>query len=154
MELVLSWVKSGLLFGILGSVIIMLVPSKTYIKHIGMVIGLIFILVMLRPVISFLEMDGNMYSSFVKSFLMVEGETEVIPDEDIEMYEDAVNIQLMTVLKEHGYGVKSIKVKACEDGTVENVTVVFEGDVKDLECIELYLKQVLGEEVDICYENE
>ena len=38
--------------------------------------------------------------------------------------------------------------------SVENVTVVFEGDVKDLECIELYLKQVLGEEVDICYENE
>ena len=47
--MLLNWVKSGLLFGVMASVILMLCPNKSYMKHIGMVIGLLFILVMLHP---------------------------------------------------------------------------------------------------------
>lgn len=69
MEGILDWVRSGLLFGIVSSVILMLCPNKSYAKHIGLVVGLLFILVMLHPVMEWMEIDEQTYVSYIKDFL-------------------------------------------------------------------------------------
>lgn len=152
--MILSWVKSGLLFGIFASVILMLCPNKAYMKHIGMVVGLLFILVMLHPVMELFHLDGRTYSAYIKNFLMMETESGKITDANLALYEESVSVQLITVLQEGGYTVKKISVKADEDGSVERITLVFYDGVGNLEGLELYLKNLFGEDVRICYENE
>ena len=66
MQQIFEWVKSGLLFGIFSSIIILLSPNKSYEKHINLVVGLLFILVMIHPVMAFFNIDGETYYSLRK----------------------------------------------------------------------------------------
>lgn len=153
MEMILSWVKSGLLFGIFASVILMLCPNKSYQKHIGMVVGLLFILVMLHPVMELFQIDGSTYSAYIKNFLLLDEGAEQISDSNRKLYEEAMNIQLMANLQEGGYSVKEIETRTDLDGQIEEVKIIFDGEVIGLEKLELYLKNIFGEEVIIRYEN-
>lgn len=152
MEWVLSWVKSGLLFGVFGSVILMLCPNKSYQKHIGLVVGLLFILVMLHPLMEVFEVDGSTYVSYIQNFLMLETGSDRITDSDLELYEESLNIQLMANLTEGGYPVKKIATKADTAGHIGRVTIQFHGEVESLDVLERYLKDLFGEEVVISYE--
>ncbi len=154
MEFVLSWVKSGLLFGILSSVVLMLSPNKSYMKHIGMIVGLLFILVMIHPIMELFHLEGSTYASYVRNFLMMETENDGVSEADLELYEESINMQLMAVLKEYAYPVKRVMVKAGEDGKIVSVFVVFDSSVVQLESLETYIKNLFGEEVRIRYENE
>lgn len=152
MEIVLSWVKSGLLFGIFASVILMLSPSKSYQKHIGMVVGMLFILVMVHPILSWFQLDEQTYTSYIRNFLRLEsvqGEADTI-----SIYEDAVEMQLLANLQNGGYAVKDVKCEASEDGNVERVSLLVEEGISGMEKLELYLKNMFGEEVRIQYEME
>lgn len=153
METILSWVKSGVLFGILSSVILMLSPNKTYMKHISLIVGMLFILVMIHPLMELFQLDGKTYVSYIENFLKLEGTQEEMKDKDIELYEESVNIQLMAALNENGYNVKEISVDADAQGNVLEVHLTFRGEVTGLEYIELYLQNIFGQEVDIYYEN-
>lgn len=154
MEAILVWVKSGLLFGILASVILMLSPNKTYEKHISMVVGLLFILVMLHPVMELFHLDRDTYTSYIRNFLMIETGEKGISAENLEYYEETVAYQLEAALRENGYALKKVNVSTREDGEVERVTLVFTGELNDAEKIEIYLKTLFGEGVKINYEME
>lgn len=154
MEFVLSWVKSGLLFGILSSVVLMLSPNKSYMKHIGMIVGLLFILVMIHPIMELFHLEGSTYASYVRNFLMLETENDEVSEADLELYEESISMQLMAVLKEHAYPVKRVMVKAGDDGKIISVSIVFDSSAAQLESLETYIKNLFGEEVRIRYENE
>lgn len=151
MEWILSWVKSGLLFGVFASVILMLCPNKSYQKHIGLVVGLLFMLVMMHPLMEVFEVDGSTYVSYIRSFLMLEVGSDRVTDSDLELYEESVNIQLMANLLEGGYPVKKIETTAEAGGGIEEVTILFDGEVERLTVLERYLKGLFGEEVVITY---
>ncbi len=153
METILSWVKSGLLFGIFASVILMLCPNKSYQKHVGMVVGLLFILVMLHPVMEFMQVDGSTYTSYVRNFLMLEDEDQ-ISESSRRLYEEALDIQLMSNFKEAGYPVKAVEALTDREGNVSEIRIVFDDEVTGLEKMELYLKNLFGESVVIRYEGE
>lgn len=151
MEWILSWVKSGLLFGVFASVILMLCPNKAYQKHIGLVVGLLFILVMLHPLMEVFQVDGSTYVSYIHNFLMLETGSGRITDSDLELYEESLNIQLKANLTEGGYPVKKIETQANVTGSIEEVTILFEGEVDHLDVLEGYLKDLFGEGVVISY---
>ncbi len=151
MEMILSWVKSGLLFGILASVILMLSPNKSYQKHIGMVVGLLFILVMLHPVMEIFQVDGSTYAAYIRNFLMLETEEDGVSDSNRELYEESLNIQLMANFQESNYPVKEVRTTVDEIGQVQEVAILFDGEARGLEKLELYLKNLFGEEVVITY---
>lgn len=151
MEGILSWVKSGLLFTILASVILMLSPNKTYIKHISLVAGLLFILVMIHPVMSFFNLDSKTYVSYLENFLKLEGTQEYMSENHIAMYEESVALQLTAALKESGYNVDEIIVKAENDGSVCEIRLSFASAIENLEQVEDYLYRLFGEEVKIVY---
>ncbi len=153
MNIVMEWVKSGLLFTIIASVIMMLCPNKSYIKHISLVIGLLFILVMIHPVMEFMELDSTTYISYIENFLLLEGTQEKFSDQHLAMYEEAVALQLTAAFNEWGYDVKKTLVKVQDDGSVCEVRVSLINEVKDLEEIEQYLYDLFGKEVRIVYES-
>ena len=150
--MLLNWVKSGLLFGVMASVILMLCPNKSYMKHIGMVIGLLFILVMLHPLMELLHLDASAYASYIRNFLTLETENESFLEDDRQFYEKTIATQLEAVFMEKGYQVNYVRVKAEEDGEVREVTLSFGEDVIELSKVEAYLHRMLGEDVRITYE--
>ncbi len=151
MEMILSWVKSGLLFGILASVVLMLSPNKSYQKHIGMVVGLLFILVMLHPLMEIFQVDGSTYAAYICNFLMLETEEGGVSDSNLKIYEESLNIQLMANFQESNYPVKEVCTTVDEAGQVQEVAILFDGEARGLEKMELYLKNLFGEEVVITY---
>lgn len=154
MEVVLSWVKSGLLFGVFASVILMLSPNKSYMKHIGMVVGLLYILVMLHPVMELFHLDGNTYANYIKNFLMLETENDSISDSNLELYEESVKTQLMAVFRENGYPVEVISVSSTPEGKIFKVRLTVGEKIQEIESLERYLKNLFGEDVEICYEGK
>lgn len=153
MEWVLSWVKSGLLFGIVSSVILMLSPNKSYGKHIGLVVGLLFILVMLHPVMEVMEISEDTYLEYIKDFFSVSGTADNLSGNNLQMYQQAVEMQIKTTLQECGYSVLSVRVIADNNGNVSVVSLSFSDEEKQLDILEQYLHEMFGQEVSVEYEN-
>lgn len=153
MEAILSWVKSGLLFGIFASVILMICPNKSYMKHIGMVVGLLFILVMIHPLMELFQVDSSTYANYIKNFLMVDTDDNKISDSNLELYEQSVKVQLKTVLEENGYSFEEVFVEADGEGRIVEVNFSMGENIGNIEPVEKYLKSLFGEDVKICYES-
>jgi len=153
MEMVLSWVKSGLVFTIFASVIMMLSPNRSYMKHISLVIGMLFILVMLHPIMEMLDVDDMAYTSYIEHFFEIDEMQEDMSQEHIQLYEESVNMQLMAELEENGYKTVQVVTHANEEGDITQVHITFKGDVVGLERIDGYLKELFGQEVAIYYET-
>ncbi|MCM1157038.1 MAG: stage III sporulation protein AF [Bacteroidales bacterium] len=154
MEEILAWVRSGLLFGIVASLVMMLSPNKAYQKHISLVVGLLFILVMVHPIMELFDLDSSTYLSYIRNFLMLETRQEEMSEENILLYEESVNAQLKTVLQEGGYPVENVSVRAEEDGRITEICLVFNKEVDELERLEHNLINLFGEDVRIRYEAQ
>lgn len=152
MEMIFQWIKSGLLFTIISSVIILLCPNKAYVKHINLILGLLFILVMIRPVMEMAGLDEKTYLSYINKYLKIEGSNELSKN-SISLYEDSLALQLKAVLKDSGYEIQDIHVFVNSDASVEKVVIDFSEHAVGLEYLETYLYQTLGEEVKIIYEG-
>lgn len=150
--MLIGWVKSGLLFGVFASVILMLCPNKSYVKHIGMVVGLLFILVMLHPLMELFSVDASTYASYIKNFLMLETENTDFSEENRQLYELSLASQLEAVFIEKGYPVTEVCVRTDQSGNVEEVILSFGEGMFELQNVEMYLKRLLGEDVRITYE--
>lgn len=153
MEAILSWVKSGLLFGIFASVILMICPNKSYMKHIGMVVGLLFIMVMIHPLMELFQIDSSTYADYIKNFLIIDTDNNEISDSNLELYEESVKTQLKAVLEENGYAFEEVSVDADKEGNVVKVELSVGENVGNIEPVEKYLKSLFGEDVKICYES-
>lgn len=152
MESVLDFVKNGLLFGIFGSVILMLAPNKSYQKHISFVVGLLFILVMIHPVMTFFSMDEETYRSTFEHFFDMEYYGEKQYGKDMELYQKTLQLQLKAVLMDAGYNLKDIEINIDDSGNVYEVHIRFDEPADDVQGIEQYMKETFGEEVVVCYE--
>ncbi len=152
MELILDWVKNGLLFLVLASVILMLSPNKSYMKHISLVVGLLFILVMVHPLMDFFDLDEKAYISYLENFLLLEGTETEISDRNIEMYTESVGLQLKAALRENGYSMQDVYVELNEEGMVFAVHLVLENSATGLDRVDDYLRSLFGQEVEIYYE--
>ena len=152
MEQILSWVKSGLLFGIISSIALLLCPNKSYEKHMSLIVGLLFILVMIHPVMTFLNLDGETYISYIQNYIAASENGDELNHKETSLYEETISFQLERTLNAAGYNISYINVKVDDKGSVYEVTVSFAGTVGNVEEFEKYIKNVFGEEVDIIYE--
>ena len=153
MENILTWVKSGLLFGILSSVILLLSPNKSYEKHMSLVVGLLFILVMIHPVMSFLNLDGQTYISYIQNYIEASENGGGLSESEIGLYGESVGMQLKETLRGVGYNIKDLQVDVDEKGSVYRIAVSFESESVEVDILEQYIKNVFGEEVLIEYER-
>lgn len=153
MQGILDWVKSGLLFGIVGSVFMLLCPNKTYERHISFVVGLLFLLVMIHPVMEWLSVDTATFLHSVENYLSIETNSLKDSENDRKLYENALEIQLMSLIKDAGYPVEDLQVVVDEQGNVTEVTFHINGTITGLDALEQYITNVFGQEVIISYEN-
>lgn len=152
MFLLIGWVKSGLLFGVFASVILMLCPNKSYMKHISLIVGLLFILVMLHPIMELCSVDVSTYAGYIRNFLMLETEDTEFSKENKQLFELSLAAQLEAVFVEKGYPVTGIYVETDQNGNVEEIRLSFGEGEFDLRNVENYLHRLLGEDVRITYE--
>lgn len=152
MDYVFDWVKSGLIFGIFSSVILLISPNKSYMKHIGMVVGLLFILVILHPIMELFHIDSSTYSAYVKNVLRMESNQSYISSENIKIYEESVEMQIMAIFSEYKMEVEDVRVVSDDEGKIDSIYLKLENEISNLEKIDLYLKNMFGEEVNIEYE--
>ena len=94
MNAVIDWVRSILLFGIFSSVILNLSPNKSYEKHISIVVGMIFILLIINPVTKFRMKDGDAYMSYIKNYVITDRSGLEVSEGARSLYEDSIRIQL------------------------------------------------------------
>lgn len=153
MEQILTWVKSGLLFGILSSVVLLLSPNKSYEKHMSLVVGLLFILVMIHPVMSFLNLDGQTYIAYIQNYIEASENGEELSENEISLYGESVGLQLKETLKGAGYNIKEINVDVDDKGSVYRIAISFLDEAGEVDLLEQYIKNVFGEEVLIEYER-
>lgn len=152
MEMILNWVKSGLLFGVFASVILMICPNKSYMKHVSMVVGLLFILVMLHPLMELSSVDASVYAGYIRNFLMLEnGEVELTENERA-LYETSLATQLEAVFVGKGYPVERVEIRVRENGDVREVILNMGEEAVALSDIENYVKGLFGGDVRIIYE--
>ncbi len=152
MTQVLDWVKSGLFFGIFSSMILMLCPNKSYEKHINLVVGLLFILVMLHPVMSFFNIDGQTYISYIQNYITASEGGSGLSDNERSLYSESLKIQLEENLIAMGYPVRGITVSVDLAGLVKSIDISFDGDVSGIEQLDIYIRNIFGSDVQITYE--
>ena len=152
MNAVIDWVRSILLFGIFSSVILNLSPNKSYEKHISIVVGMIFILLIINPVTKFRMKDGDAYMSYIKNYVITDRSGLEVSEGARSLYEDSIRIQLEEAFFKAGYPVKRVKVFINDEGEVYRLTISFRGEVSNLDAIETYTKSIFGDGVLIEYE--
>lgn len=152
MQQIFEWVKSGLLFGIFSSIIILLSPNKSYEKHINLVVGLLFILVMIHPVMAFFNIDGETYIAYIQNYITASENGGELSTEERRLYGESVGIELKEMISSAGYAVKDVRVSVDESGHVDGVILSFAGEVFSVSQIEEYIKRVFGEDIVITYE--
>ena len=152
MEQILSWVRSGLLFGIVSSVILMLCPNKSYARHIGLVVGLLFILVMIHPVMELLQIDEDTYITYIRDFFAVT-EPGMVSEQNLQLYGKSLAMQVKETLTESGYVIEGIDVDVNEDGSVSRVILILGDTTGNISVLEQYLHEIFGEEAVIQYEG-
>ncbi|MGN0438808.1 MAG: stage III sporulation protein AF [Lachnospiraceae bacterium] len=154
MEVINEWVKSGLLFGVIGSVIIMLSPNKTYEKYISFVVGLLFVFVMIHPLMILFSVDSETFLRSVENYLIFQDCSGGLSQNDRCLYEDALGMQIKAVLIDSGCEIQDVVVKMDETGTVYEVDIIVCGKMIALSQIENYLRSLFGEEVVVSYETK
>lgn len=152
MEQILSWVRSGLLFGIVSSVILMLCPNKSYARHIGLVVGLLFILVMIHPVMELLQIDEDTYITYIRDFFAVT-EPGMVSEQNLQLYGKSLAMQVKEALTESGYVIEGIDVDVNEDGSVSRIILILGDTTGNISVLEQYLHEIFGEEAVIQYEG-
>lgn len=152
MEAIVDWVKSGLIFGMVGSLVLMLSPNKSYEKIINYVVGLLFLLVMINPLMKFFAMDQETFLHTMEDYLSLGTGYYEASSRDKELYLEALSMQLGTVFENAGYEIDEIQLEAFEDGSISSVKLSLKGAVYNTEGLEEYLKNLFGEEVSISYE--
>lgn len=162
MEAIVSWMKSGLIYAVFASIILMMAPNKSYMKHISLVVGLLFILVMVHPVMQFFNLDGKTYISYLEKFFQLETTERSITEEQLGLYEESLGMELMAALLDVGYPVSGVEIQADIYGAVTEIAISFsqvqleegkEGTKStDLENLEQYIYGLFGQEVNIVYE--
>ena len=152
MTQVLEWVKSGLLFGIFSSMIILLCPNKSYEKHMNMVVGLLFILVIIHPVMTFLNLDGQTYISYIQNYITASENGNQLSEGEKKLYGESIKIKLTEMFEASGYPIHNINVMVDENGRVSDIIISFSEQISSTDIIEKYLTSAFGEDINIIYE--
>jgi len=149
----IEWVRRGLLFCLFSSIIMMICPDKKYYKHLSMIMGLMFILVMIRPFSVLMHTNSQSYIDYLKHLLLFEGTTVEMKYEYREEYESVIESQIELLMKEKGFDISSVNVAINHKGEMEMILLHSANcTVEDINNMENLLKTIYGEDVIIGYE--
>lgn len=153
MDILIEWIEQIIVFLLLATIVDLIIPVNAMKKYIKLVIGLILILIFLKPV--FFLFDINIQQSLETSFSELSGEVSKEEDmkksikmqkREIEDSQDAYILEEMAVqLKDLAYDPLAKDYQA----EITNIDFVFSDEeevtYEDLEEVIVYLREVDGE---------
>lgn len=88
MELISNWLSSIVIYFLLITIVMQILPEDSYRKYVKILIGMIFMILLLKPVTSLFGISDALNASFRKALLEMEGfsEEETIQKKEEEIY--------------------------------------------------------------------
>ena len=149
MNVLYDWVKNIVCFTLVGTVLFNILPEKSYVKHVRLATGLIFIFIMLSPIINLLNMDTEIYMRYIKEELEMNQKTydDDYQEKIMELYQTNMSKTIEKVLEQEGYAGYATDLACDEKGEVQTITL--KKGKKEKGAIEDISVMVIAEESDI-----
>lgn len=141
MEFIFSSVKSIIMFLILVSIIMNLFSKSSFKQYIGIFTGMVLIMIVIRPVMSLLNVEGKMNYYFDQNQFRINASdftNELYHAETaqkkriVEEYKSRIKEQIITALKEHELVIRSVDIQLDTDtesescGEIESIKITAE----------------------------
>lgn len=134
-EIITGWLTNLVLFSLMTTLLLRILPGKTYTPYIRLFTGFILILLFLDPILSTLKLSDQLAIQVEKE--LFELETEEMESRLIDMeekqkkhyenaYKEGMEEQILSKGREKGYPLCEVNCKL-EDGEMKEVTLVYEG---------------------------
>lgn len=141
MDFFYSWVRNIILFSLLASIALELIPSDNYKTYIQLFVGFLTVFLVVEPIIDILGSKKNISLEAMRQFIVVDKEQMEDDCEELEerekerkkeVYESQVGQQIRELLEAENYKVYSQKVEIGlekEDlGKINKVEIVVKGN--------------------------
>ena len=129
MEWIVEWVRGLAFYLILMTVVLNLLPDKTYEKYLRLFTGMVFILLVFRPFADLTGLEARMAGVFERITFQNDAKLlkrEIMEAEEVrlkkftESFQAAVELDLKTMAEGSGLVCKSVEVTLNEDGESES----------------------------------
>jgi stage III sporulation protein AF len=129
MEWIMEWVRGLAFYLILMTVVLNLLPDKTYEKYLRLFTGMVFILLVFRPFADLTGLEARMAGAFERITFQNDAKLlkrEIMEAEEVrlkkltESFQDAVELDLKTMAEGSGLVCKSVEIALNEDGESES----------------------------------
>lgn len=156
-----GWLSNLILFSFMTTLLVRILPGKTYTPYIRLFTGFILILLFLDPLLSAWKLSDRLAVRVNKE--LFELETEEMETRLIEMeksqakyyeqaYEEGMEQQILSKGIEKGYPILRVNCET-EDGRIKEVTLVYEGKASAVSKKEMksYIRDFYNVESDNIY---
>ena len=125
----MEWVRGLAFYLILMTVVLNLLPDKTYEKYLRLFTGMVFILLVFRPFADLTGLEARMAGAFERITFQNDAKLlkrEIMEAEEVrlkkltESFQDAVELDLKTMAEGSGLVCKSVEIALNEDGESES----------------------------------
>lgn len=157
MDFFYSWVRNIILFSLLASIAIELIPSDNYKTYIQLFVGFLTVFLVVEPIIDILGSKKNISLEAMRQFIVVDKEQMEDDCEELEerekerkkeAYESQIGQQIRELLEAENYKVCSQKVEIGlekEDlGKINKVEIVVKKKEQDSKVSEQIESSILG----------
>lgn len=117
-----------------------------------MVTGLLFLLIMTKPLLRFLNLDWKSLAANMEAYPISESDTNSFLYSDRTQYQNLIEKQMQATFLENGYVLSNFRIYMDKNGMVYKVRIGFEGEEEQKQNINRYIYGLFGEEVRILYE--
>lgn len=160
-ETIVDWMTNLVLFSLMATLFLRILPGKTYVPYIRLFTGFLLILLFLEPLLSAFQISDHLAAKVNQDLFRLE--TEEMESELIKMeerqkkyyekaYKEEVENQIMIRGLEKGDSLLQVNCEL-KDGRIEEVTLVYEGKVSAVSKKELrnYIQDFYQVESDNIY---
>lgn len=157
MDFFYSWVRNIILFSLLASIALELIPSDNYKTYIQLFVGFLTVFLVVEPIIDILGSKKNISLEAMRQFILVDKEQMEDDCEELEerekerkkeVYESQVGQQIRELLEAENYKVYSQKVEIGlekEDlGKINRVEIVVKNREQDSRASEKIENSTVG----------
>lgn len=160
-EIITRWLTDMVLFSMMTTFLMRILPGKTYTPYIRLFTGFILILLFLNPLLSVMNLSDSLAVEVNKELFLLE--TEEMESQLIEMeenqkkqyekaYKEEMENQILLKGREKGYPLLRVDCEL-KEGQVEEITLVYEkkassGSKKDMKN---YIRDFYNVESDNIY---
>lgn len=139
-----TYIKEIVILVIMSKVILSMIPKKAYYKYVKLFLGVLMIIVMLKPVDYFINMSGKI-ESYIDDINFISGKNEF--EESMQLSDELIKYNALKSYKEIiKNDIKNIVEN--EDFDCRECEVEFSEDTKELENITVYMEKQNSGSID------